>query len=423
MQALIIEQTLRRERSRLVAQLYRLARDLELVEEAVQEASLEATVQWARDGLPDNPGAWLHVVARRRTIDLLRRRRDDDDLEAVNEAPATEGSTQDRADRLRLLLACCAADVPERARMALALRAFLGLSTREIARAFLEPEATTAQRLVRARRALKRRPPAALDEPLSPESLALVLRVIYLTFNEGYLAAEGDALVRHHLIDDALTLGETVVELAPANPEAWGLLALMCLHASRRQARVDGSGALLTLEEQDRSKWDAAAISRGRAALERALSLHRGLATGPYQLQAAIAALHALAPTAAETDWVQIAALYRRLLDFEPSPIVELNAAIALACSGDLTGGLRWLNALERRGVLARSHLLAAAKGLLLEKAGALAQARRSLGRARVLATNDREKEYLTRRIEAVDRQRLERPVGGSPAAAKQSAT
>lgn len=409
MQALIIEQTLRRERARIVAQLYRLARDLELVEEAVQEASLEATVQWARDGLPDNPGAWLHVVAKRRTIDLLRRRRDDDDLEAVNEAPAELGSTQDKADRLRLLLACCAAEVPERARMALALRAFLGLSTREIARAFLEPEATTAQRLVRARRSLKRRPPDVLDEPLSAESLALVLRVIYLTFNEGYLAAEGDSLVRHHLMDDALTLGETVVELAPSDPEAWGLLALMCLHASRRDARVDGSGALLTIEEQDRSRWDQTAIARGRTFLERALSLHRGLATGPYQLQAAIGALHALAPTAAETDWVQIAALYRRLLDFEPSPVVELNAAIALAFSGDLTGGLRWLNGLERRGVLRRSHLLPSAKGLLLARAGAFSQARRSLGRARVLATNEREKQYLTRRIEALDQRRESR--------------
>jgi len=207
-------------------------------------------------------------------------------------------------------------------------------------------------------------------------------------------------------MDDALSLGEVVVELAPEDPEAWGLLALMCLHASRREARVDGAGALVTLEAQDRSRWDQQAISRGRAALEQALSLHRGSATGPYQLQAAIGMLHALATTAAETDWVQIAALYRRLLEFEPGPVVELNAAIALAHAGDLTGGLHWLNALERRGALRRSHLLPSAKGLLLEKAGAFSQARRSLGRARVLATNERERQYLTRRIDALEQRK-----------------
>jgi RNA polymerase sigma-70 factor, ECF subfamily len=400
MHALIIERTLRLERPRLVASLYRLTGDLGLVEDAVQEASLEATVQWVRDGLPDNPGAWLQVVARRRAIDLLRRRR----RHQLREVPDMLGpapSQDDRADRLHLLLACCSAALPERARMALALRTFLGLSTREIARAFVEPEATTAQRLVRARKALKKRP-AELASPPAPQALPLVLRVVYLTFNEGYLAAEGDALVRHHLLDDAISLGETLVELVPSDPEAWGLLALMHLHASRREARVDVQGRLLTLAEQDRTRWDAGSIARGRAALERALSLHRGAGTGTYQLQAAIAALHAGAVSAADTDWVQIAALYRRLLDFEPSPIVELNAGIALAMSGDLEGGLAWLNGLERRGVLKRSHLFASAKGLLLAETGALSQARRYLARARALATNAREREYLTRRITAL---------------------
>lgn len=400
MQAVIIEQTLRRERARLVANLYRLAGDLELVEEAVQEASLEATLQWPRDGLPDNPGAWLSVVARRRTIDRLRQRREADELdeEALGAAPADEGSEQDRADRLRLLLACCSAEIPERARMALALRAFLGLSTREIARAFLEPEPTTAQRLVRARRTLKKHR-AHDGEAHAPEAVSLVLRVVYLTFNEGYLAAEGDALVRHHLLEDALSLGATIVELVPADPEAWGLLALMWFHSSRREARVDANGGLLTLEEQDRSRWDSTAIARGSEALARALSLHRGERTGPYQLQAAIASLHATAASSGETDWVQIAALYRRLLDFEPSPVIELNAGIALAMAGDVEAGLKWLNALERRGALKRSHLFASAKGLLLARIGAFSQARRSLGRARALATNEREREYLSRRI------------------------
>jgi RNA polymerase sigma-70 factor, ECF subfamily len=403
-EALIIEQTLRRERARLVAQLYRLAGDLELVEEAVQEASLDATIQWARDGLPDNPGAWLHVVARRRTIDRLRRQEASEDVddEAVEAEPSEPGSEQDRADRLRLLLACCSAELPERARMALALRAFLGLSTREIARAFLEPEATTAQRLVRARRTLQQHPPSDSDVP-APEAVPLVLRVIYLTFNEGYLAAEGEALVRHHLLEDALALGATVVELVPADPEAWALLALMCFHASRRDARVDANGGLLTLEEQDRSRWDAAAIARGSEALSRALSLHRGDRTGPYQLQAAIASLHATAPSSAETDWIQIAALYRRLLDFEPGPVIELNAGIALAMAGDVVSGLKWLNAIERRGALKDSHLFASAKGLLLAKTGALSQARRYLGRARALATNAREREYLSRRIATLE--------------------
>jgi RNA polymerase sigma-70 factor (ECF subfamily) len=402
--ALIIEQTLRRERARIVAGLYRLAGDLSLVEEAVQEASLEATVQWAREGLPEQPGAWLQVVARRRTIDLLRKRTrdearsDDDGAEAL----AAPGSPQDRDDRLRLLLACCSVEVPERARMALALRAFLGLTTREIARAFLEPEATTAQRLVRARRALGR---ARVPEGAAPP-LALVLRVIYLTFNEGYLAAEGEALVRHHLMDDALRLGEQVVELAPEDPEALGLQALMCLHASRREARVDAEGALLTLEEQDRSKWDAQAIAQGQALLARALQLHKGAGTGPYQLQAAIAALHASAARAQDTDWLQIAALYRRLLDFERSPVIEMNAGVALAMAGDLEGGLRWLNALERRGALQRSHLFASVKGQLLARAGHLQQARRYLARARRLSTNVREQQFLTRKLEALGAER-----------------
>jgi RNA polymerase sigma-70 factor (ECF subfamily) len=403
MHALIIERTLRRERARLVASLYRLARDLELVEDAVQEASLDATLQWAQDGLPDNPGAWLYVVVRRRAIDLLRRRRRHRELEVAEAtAPSPPGAEEDRAGRLRLLLACCSAALPERARMALALRTFLGLSTREIARAFVEPETTTAQRLVRARRTLKRQPPGEGAAP-APGAFALVLRVVYLTFNEGYLAAEDEALVRRHLLEDALDLGTTIVELVPDDPESWALLALMHLHSSRRDARVDGSGRLLTLEEQDRSRWDVEAIARGTAALERALSLHRGERTGTYQLQAAIASLHATTPSAATTDWVQIAALYRRLLDFEPSPIVELNAGIALAMSGDVEGGLRWLNALERRGALKRSHLFASAKGLLLAETGALSQARRYLGRARALATNDREREYLTRRISALE--------------------
>lgn len=436
--ASLVDQCLRRERARILGSLFRVCRDLSAAEEALQDASLQAMTTWPTDGPPDKPGAWLYVVARRRLIDSLRRDArwqaasgsvDDDSGDGdgrdpldqlAQEAPPVEGSGQDRDDRLRLLFACCNASLPERARIGLALRSLLGLSTREIARAFLEDEATTAKRLVRAKQAVKQTAWASagtaadlgVDERMA--AIDLVLRTLYLVFNEGYLAAEGESLVRQGLVDDAIELAELVVDLLPWHAESHGLLALMLLHGARRAARVNSLGELVTLDEQDRGLWDAAMIRRGTAVLDRALALRAasavdasavdvGVGVGVYLVQAAISSLHANAAHADDTDWLQIAGLYRLQLSQTPSPVVELNAAVALAMAGQQKEALAWVNALEKDKRLADYHLLAAVKAHLLEGAGHRQQAIRLYRRARRLTNNEAERRFLTRRIEALE--------------------
>lgn len=403
----LLERTLRQERATLLAGLFRLTRDLELAEESLQEACLQATTQWQREGLPDNPAAWLNTVARRRAVDVLRRRsraaaHEDDDLAGEGTDAVAAQREVDDEDRLRLLFECCRASLPERARAGLALRSFLGLTTREIARAFLEREATTAQRMVRAKQQLEAEGPAQApaSEAERARALSAVLSTLYLLFNEGYLATEGDSLVRRELSREALKLTRGVVSLVPREPEAAGLLALMLFHEARQAARVNAQGELITLEEQDRSRWDQRLIQEGAAVLDGALRARR---PGVYQLQAAIASLHCHARTAADTDWPQIAALYGKLLELEPTPIVELNAAVALAFAARLEDGLRWLNALERRGVLNDYHLLPAAKAELLRRQGKLRQANRYFRRARRLCRNAQERAHLDRRIRETD--------------------
>ncbi len=426
--ASLVDQCLRRERARILGSLFRVCRDLSAAEEALQDASLQAMTTWPIDGAPDKPGAWLYVVARRRLIDRLRRdarwQADDgrdgrDPLDQLaQEAPPVEGSGQDRDDRLRLLFACCNASLPERARIGLALRSLLGLSTREIARAFLEDEATTAKRLVRAKQAVKRTAHASagtaadlgVDERMA--AIDLVLRTLYLVFNEGYLAAEGESLVRQGLVDDAIELAELVVDLLPWHAESHGLLALMLLHGARRAARVNSLGELVTLDEQDRGLWDTSMIRRGTAVLDRALALRAASAVdasavdvgvGVYLVQAAISSLHANAAHADDTDWLQIAGLYRLQLSQTPSPVVELNAAVALAMAGQQKEALAWVNALEKDKRLADYHLLAAVKAHLLEGAGHRQQAIRLYRRARRLTNNEAERRFLIRRIEALE--------------------
>ena len=336
----IIDGICRAEGPRLLANLIRRIGDFELAEDAMQDAFAKALELWPAQGLPVAPAAWLTTVARRRAVDLLRRRAtgpvysvEPPDMAAPE--PEVGGVDTGDAwgvedDRLRLVFTCCHPAIAQPAQMALALRTLCGLSTREIARAFLEPEATTAQRLVRAKRKIldARIPYEVPSRELLPERLQAVLGVVYLVFNEGYASTEGDGLVRTDLCREAIRLGRLLVELLPEEPEAEGLLALMLLHDARRATRIDAAGGLIPLEEQDRSRWQRDEIAEGLATLEAALRRRR---RGPYQLQAAIAALHAEAERAEATDWEQIAVLYAGLLSEQPSPVVELNAAVALA--------------------------------------------------------------------------------------------
>lgn len=406
-----IETTLRRERVAILGALFKLARDLDLAEEALQEASLRALARWPTEGLPNRPGAWLTTVARHWMIDQLRARgRHAAAIDRVARSvdggfTDTEGPTG-RGDQLALIFACCAADFPRRTRVTLALKTLLGLSTREIARAYVEKESATAQRITRARRQLRATPDAPL--PAGAErrhAIDAFLETLYLLFNEGYLAAEGERLLRDRLAHEALSLSVTACDLLPFHAETHALAALFHFHLGRAPARSNAEGDLVPLEEQDRSTWDRVRFESGESLLERSITLmvSGGAVSGPFQVQAAIAALHARATRPEDTDWLQIAALYRRLHQLTPTPVVELNAAIALAMSGDLRGGIAWLNALEKRQVLEQYHLLPAAKADLLRRAGKLVQARRYYVKARRLATNERERRFLTRRIDELD--------------------
>ncbi len=398
------------ESARLIAGLARLVRDVGRAEDLAQDALVAALERWPESGIPDNPGAWLMAVARRRAIDGLRRERRlarkheilGRELEAgagaADPAEALDDDVGD--DLLRLIFTCCHPILSPEARVALTLRLLGGLSTDEIARAFLTPEPTVAQRIVRAKRTLaEARVPFEVPRgPDRAERLSSVLQVIYLVFNEGHSATAGEQWVRPELCEEALRLGRILAGLAPGEPEVHGLAALMEIQASRLRARVGPSGEPVLLLDQDRSRWDRVLIGRGLEALERAEAL--GGALGPYALQAAIAACHARAATAAETDWPRIAALYDALAQVAPSPVVQLNRAVALGMAYGPAAGLEAVEALLAEPALRGYHLLPGVRGDLLFRLGRLAEARGEFERAASLTRNAREREVLLRRAE-----------------------
>jgi RNA polymerase sigma-70 factor (ECF subfamily) len=406
-----IARAFRDERAIVLATLIRQAGDFQLAEDAVQDAFEGALTAWRRDGVPANPGAWITTAARRRAIDRLRRNRSVADraerladlmrMDAEPEEPSMDDESTIADDRLRLIFTCChpALDMP--ARVALTLRALGGLTTGEIARAFLVAEPTMGKRIVRAKRKIADaripyRVPA--DEEL-PERLRGVLRVVYLIFNEGYAAAEGDRLVREELCDEAIRLGELLTTLMPDDAEVWGLSALMLLHDARRAARVDPSGRWVGLDAQDRSLWDRDRIADGLARLERAVRLRR---PGEYQLQAAITAVQIEAPDAEATDWAHIAELYGALAQLRPSPVVELNRAVAVGLAAGPAAGLELLEPLLGDPALERYQPLQAAYAELLSRAGDAEGAARAYERAIALTANAVERAELERRLRAL---------------------
>src|SRR5215468_1819541 len=404
MLARAIDQLVRREGPRVLAGLIRWSGDFDLAEEAFQAACTQALEAWPRRGLPRRPGAWLTTVARRRAVDLMRRRRPDLPLEAgLLEALAADEAESDSApevedDRLRLLFTVCHPALAPAAQIGLALRTLCGLTTAEIARAYLEPEATTAQRLVRAKRKIaEARIPYEVPPPERlADRLEGVLSTIYLVFNEGFSATEGESWIRADLCAEAIRLGRLLVELLPGEAEAEGLLALMLLHDARRPARTAPDGTVVPLEEQDRTVWDRVLIDEGTRVLDRAVARGR---PGSYQMQAAIAALHARAARPEETDWPQIAALYGALLRTTPGPIVELNAAAAVAMAHGPAAGLAWMERLEQSGALAGYHLLPAAQADLLRRLGRTDEARAAYERALALVRHPAERRLLERRL------------------------
>jgi len=402
--------TVREERSRLVAALVRILRDWDLAEELVQEATVAALETWPRDGIPQNPGAWLLTTARRRGIDRLRRDARYRDRLAIIGAelrnmttPHSPGGPEtggplDVDDRLRMIFTCCHPALSREAQVALTLRTVAGLETPAVARAFLVPEATIAQRIVRAKRKIRDAGiPYRVPEPAElPARLTQVLTVLYLVFNEGYLASDGELAERRELARDAEWLGSLLVRLMPDEPEALGLLALMRLHLARVDARFTSDGAIVLLPDQDRGRWDRTAIEGATHILEQALRMRR---PGPYQLQAAIVACHAEAPSYAETDWAEVVALYDRLLDLQPSPVIALNRALAIAELRGPQEGLAAVSGLQGR--LDGYHLYHAARGVLLRRVGRTAEARMADERALALASNPAERRLLEERLAA----------------------
>jgi RNA polymerase sigma-70 factor, ECF subfamily len=412
-----IDAVWRIESARLIAGLARIVRDVGLAEELAQDALVAALEQWPESGVPERPGAWLMAVAKRRWIDQVRRRavlerKQDElgrDVELQQEQTAAEldsvlDDDEIGDDLLRLIFTACHPVLSSEARVALTLRCLGGLTTDEIARAFLVPEPTVAQRIVRAKRSLTAaRVP--FEVPVGEERaarLASVLEVIYLIFNEGYAATAGDDWMRPALCEEALRLGRILAGLAPEEPEVHGLVALMEIQASRSRARVGPSGEPILLLEQNRARWDRLLIGRGLAALARAEAADGPL--GPYTLQAAIAACHARARTPAETDWPRIAALYTALAALTPSPVVELNRAVAVAMAFGPAAGLGLVDGLTAEPALERYHLLPSVRGDLLAKLGRLDEAAAEFERAASLTRNARERELLLERAAACAR-------------------
>ena len=411
-----IDAVWRIESARLIAGLARIVRDVGLAEELAQDALVAALERWPESGIRDSPGAWLMATAKHRAIDLLRRRTL---LERKHEELGHELQAQQQMavadfdaaidddvgdDLLRLMFTACHPVLSSEARVALTLRLLGGLTTEEIARAFLVPEPTVAQRIVRAKRTLaEARVP--FEVPRRAElgaRLSSVLGVLYLVFNEGYSATAGDDWMRPALCEDALRLGRILAELTPKEPEVHGLVALMEIQASRSRARIGPAGEPILLFDQDRARWDHLLIRRGLAALERAEAL--GGALGPYALQAAIAACHARARSAQETDWERIAALYDALAQLAPSPVVELNRAVAIAMAFGPAAGLELVDALSADGSLKSYHLLPSVRGDLLAKLGRLDEARAEFERAAALTRNSCERELMLERAAACAR-------------------
>jgi RNA polymerase sigma-70 factor (ECF subfamily) len=415
-----VEQVFRRESGRVLATLIRALGDFDLAEEALQDAFAVAVDRWAADGPPANPGAWLTTVARRKALDRLRREGGREAKEAAaarlaaladDDPPTTRvEDTPMIDDRLRPMFTCCHPALSMDARVALTLRTLGGLTTPEIAHAFLVSEPTLAQRLVRAQRKIKlagipyRVPP---DHQL-PDRLTGVLSVVYLVFNEGYMATSGDAVIRHELCGEAVRLGRLVADLMPDEPEALGLLALLLLQHARRDARTGPDGAMVLLPDQDRSRWNRDEIAEGMALLDRALRRRQAgsplsaARAGPFQLQAAIAALHGEAATADETDWPQIAALYGELLAVAPSPVVELNRAVAVAMADGPGAGLALADRLADAGVLDGYHLLHSTRADLLRRLGRAEESARAYRRAAGLTQNAAERRFLESRLAEV---------------------
>ncbi len=410
----LVDDVYRADSRRVLATLIRLLGDFELAEEALHEAFLAAVEQWPRDGVPGNPRAWLVSAGRFKAIDAVRKRARFDaslvqfarQFDAASASPAaelTDESPHVEDDRLRLIFTCCHPALPPEAQIALTLREVCGLTTEEIARAFLAAPPTVAKRIVRAKSKIRdaRIPYEVPARTELPDRLDAVLHVIYLVFTEGYSASEGASLTRRDLSAEAIRLGRLLVELLP-EPEAMGLLALMLLHESRRDARSSPEGELILLDDQDRSLWNRAQIAEGLALVQQALA-SRGF--GPFTLQAAIAAVHAEAPNAAATDWAQIVGLYDVLIRANPSPVVELNRAVAIAMRDNPSAGLTLIDAILDRGDLLDYYLAHSARADLCRRLGKLAEARASYQRALSLAQQEPARRFLQRRLDKLNNQ------------------